>query len=33
MRDTELRDFLQELYCQRLNYLFKTLITHYKNYK
>ena len=32
MGETMLRDFLQKLYCQQLNYLFRTLINHYKDY-
>lgn len=33
MGDTELHGFLQELYCHHLNFLFRTLITYYKDYK
>lgn len=33
MGEPALRKFLQELYCQQLNYLFKTLIVHYKDYR
>lgn len=33
MGETVLREFLQKLYFQQLNYLFGTLIAHYKDYR